>query len=235
MASWVVERRPFHRSEEDGFGGRFHSFPYADGAPGHMIMTLREPEEGGAVPEEDAAAPEEAEAPFAEDDSVFDRWFSLRVSGEYAYDLDGVHRPGAALLFDSAWRFGFETGWAVYLEPLPGGRVDSLTFGDLNVFWRFAQDERAEFRLGLGVRLMIDADRVDAGINASYAMDVFPIRPLVISMVVDVGSLGETLVVHGRGSLGVMLSRLEVYAGYDIKLIDPVLFQGPMGGLRVWY
>jgi hypothetical protein len=82
---------------------------------------------------------------------------------------------------------------------------------------------------------MIDGTRVDAGFNASYAMDIFPMRPLVLSASVDVGQLGYALVVHGRGTVGVMLARVELYAGYDVMLIDPVLFQGPIAGVRLWF
>jgi len=60
----------------------------------------------------------EPEDPFAEEPALSSQ-LSLRMVAEYAYDLDGaIHRPGGSLLLDTSLRFGLESAWNVYVEPL---------------------------------------------------------------------------------------------------------------------
>ena len=224
---WAMERAPFTRDAEAPFGASFHAYPYAAGSSGHLIT---------APLDRDAAGQEPPDDPFGDDEPALSPFLSMRMSAEYAYDLDGgIHRPGGGLLLDSNIRVGLESAWSVYIEPLTGGMYDELVFGDVNVFFRVAQDEHAESRLGVGARLMLDGDQVDAGFNATWALDVFPVDPLVLSLSIDAGNLGYAFVSHSRATVGLMLSRVELYAGYDVKTIDAIVFHGPLGGLRVWF
>jgi len=223
---WAIERTPFEPFDQDPFGGRFAAYPYAGSAAGHIL-----PRPLGASREAPAPADDD---PFAEEPAL-GRYLHLRLSGEYAYDVDGaVHRPGGAMLLDTSLRIGLESSWNVYVEPLAPNATDELTFGDVNVFFRLAQDDWAEFRLGVGANLMLDGGRVDAGFNGTFALDVFPVDPLVLAVAFDAGMLGDAFALRARGTLGIMLSRLELFAGYDVHTIDNILFHGPVAGARVW-
>jgi hypothetical protein len=223
---WAAERAPL---SDDGITlSAFLPYPYWEGRPGRMVVARDTAEDPLVVPPEvfDPAANPLGTAP----------WFAMRFSGEYAYDVDGLHRPAGSFLIEVASiRLGLETAWSGYLEPLPDGTTDRLVFGDVNLFFRNAQHERFEFRFGLGANLMIDAEDVDAGVNATWQVDLFPVRPLVLSVSADVGNLGYAFVAHLRGAVGVMLSRLELFAGYDARWVGSVLFHGPLAGARIWF
>ena len=130
---WAIERTPFEAFDQDPFGGRFAAYPYAGSAGGHIIPAPLGVAGGVAAPDPDD--------PFAQEPAL-GRYLHLRFSGEYAYDVDGaIHRPGGALLLDTSLRFGIESAWSVYVEPLAPNATDDLTFGDVNVFFRLAQDD----------------------------------------------------------------------------------------------
>jgi len=116
-----------------------------------------------------------------------------------------------------------------------GGGTDDLVVGDVNLVYRFAQSELACLRSGLGFRMLADCHRSDFGFNFTYGGDVFPVRPLVLSGLVDLGNLGSAFVVHGRASAGVVYSGWEFFLGYDFLRIGTVNLQGPMLGVRLWF
>jgi hypothetical protein len=120
------------------------------------------------------------------------------------------------------------------LERLPNGQLDNLNVGDINLFYRVMSHPRAQMRFGLGWRYMIDAIGVENGFNLTFALDLFLIRPMVISANADVGNLGQALFFHGRLTIGAIIKRVEIFAGYEAMLIGPVLFHGPVGGIRLW-
>lgn len=62
-----------------------------------------------------------------------------------------------------------------------------------------------------------------------------PVKPLVISTVLDAGTLGHAGVIHARLTGGVLRSRWEAYLGYDFLRIGSVNLQGPLLGVRFWF
>ncbi len=164
--------------------------------------------------------------------------WSARLEADYAIDLDRVHRPAFALTLESICGLGLGARWTHYLEPLPGGALDQLGIGDVQVTYRVFQGPLAEVRLGLGARVMAD-DGATLGFSATGAIDLFPVDPLVLSAALDVGNLGRAFYGRGQVSLGIALARLEPYLGYDaVWIAGPdarVLFQGPRAGVRLWF
>ncbi|HSA23635.1 MAG TPA: hypothetical protein P5076_19395 [Myxococcota bacterium] len=164
--------------------------------------------------------------------------WSARIEAEYALDFARAHRPGLALTIDSTWGLGLSTRWTHYLEPTSSGELDQLGIGDVHVTYRVVEAPFLEVRLGLGARAMAD-DGATLGVSAMGALDAFPIEPLVLSAMIDLGNLGQAFYAHGRISLGVALDRVEPYLGYDaVWIAGPdaaVLFQGPSAGVRLWF
>jgi len=71
--------------------------------------------------------------------------------------------------------------------------------------------------------------RVDAGFNGMVAFDVFPLAPLVLSAAVDLGMLGQAFALRARGTLGVILTRVELFGGYDVMALDEPRLPRPRG------
>jgi hypothetical protein len=110
-----------------------------------------------------------------------------------------------------------------------------LLLGDVNLVYRFAQHEQAQFHFGLGGRLLTDDSDTDLGVNVTYGADIYPVKPLVLSTSIDFGTLGSARLFHGRATVGIICSGWEVYTGYDYLRIGSADLQGPMIGLRYWF
>lgn len=158
---------------------------------------------------------------------------ALAVSAEYGYELDGLYKPAARAMIYTSFRLGLESGWTWFTEKIEEG-YDWLVVGDVNLLWRFAQHEAIAWYSGAGVRLMTDDAGWNAGFNFTYGFDAFPVNPVVLSAVIDLGNLGWAFVFHGRGHLGITRFGVEFFAGWDALLIGNVMLQGPMIGLRGW-
>lgn len=167
-----------------------------------------------------------------------DKSWSLRVAMEGAYLGDDLWR--SAWDIEIAWRrlsLRSETGF--YIER---GFVDALWMGSVVGYIAFVMQPKVVWRVGLGPSYVIDARRVDdpervdaAGIDGSTSLDVFPVRPLVLSGRADIGKLGGALTVSARGTFGVMVRRFEGYGGYEYRAIGRVKTHGPVFGVRVWF
>jgi hypothetical protein len=103
---------------------------------------------------------------------------------------------------------------------------------------RFAQGKRADLRSGLGMRhYRLDEDRW--GFDSLYGIDFFTRHHIVGRMELHLGSLSRAVVFEGRGTLGVMLGKVEVYGGGDfMAVVGPqknARLGGAVGGVRVWF
>lgn len=196
------------------FVGSFARHPYAGGYPGYMAIDRTGTGEGPPA--------------------GFRPW-SGRVFVEESNDFDGLNRVNAQLLLETDSRFGFQGGWSYLSERLWCGCYDDAFLGDANVVFRFAQSECAQFRAGLGVRVLSDRYDTDVGFNFTYGADFYPGKPFIVSGQLDAGTLGSAGVVRVRGTAGVIRSKFEVFVGYDYLRIGSVDLQGPVIGLRLWF
>lgn len=202
----VLGDEPYNR-------GYFLPYPYADGKPGSMLIPT---------------APHVPVPPAARDRS-------LRVLVEDSYDMEGVNSLRCNLLLSTSQRFICEASWTCMTEQLDGGGLDRLSMLDAGLGFRFAQHEKVQMRAGLGAVLMVDEGNADRGWFFSYDGDFFPARPWVVSAGIDLGGLGNAFMFHWRLSAGALMSRYEVFAGYDSLSIGTVTIRGPMLGLRGWF
>lgn len=194
--------------------------PYAGGHPGYLWL--------------DRAVLAPPDTPVPPPPPGLKGW-AVRLSIEEGNDFDHVNRLGGEVRLDTQSRFGVLGHWNWYHETFSCGCTDDFFVGDLNMTYRFAQHELAQFYTGAGWRVLADSYRAREGVNLLYGFDLFPIQPLVISGLVDGGTVGSLGVIHTRASLGLVRKNWELMGGYDFLRIGWVDLQGPFVGLRLWF
>ena len=217
-------------SRDYGFPGA----PYLGGIDGYVrIAGVTD-----GLPDPDAAAhPEQVLL----GDSV-----AIRAAAEGSWIDPDVQRFGVSLLVTTSARLELGTEWSLFQEKLapgdpvnPNGGVDHLWLGSTDVGFVFAQGPHSQFHTGIGVRSLLDPiGGNEHGVNFHYAMDFYPVRPLVLSFRGDLGNAGEAMVTRLRGTAGVVIGHIEVYGGWDNTWIGSgdtwQDFGGVVGGLRIW-
>ena len=185
----------------------FPGYPYSDQSDGYLV--------------------------FGTDNDVALNPFGVRFTSEYANNFSGLERIGSRLQLDSMSRFGLDTEWNYWQEQVPGGD-DRLWTGDVNLVFRFAQSEHAQFYTGLGMN-WLGGGQTDVGFNFTYGFDWFPSEPLVVRSVLDMGTIGNADLYHNKTTIGFVYKHLELYTGYDILQIGDTNLQGMIGGLVLWW
>jgi hypothetical protein len=168
-------------------------------------------------------------------DAEYLKPWAVRLALDEGNDFNGLNRVNGRLTVDTSSRLGATTNWSWFARKLSCGCIESSVVGDLNVTARFAQHEWVQMYAGVGARLRTYGCDTQAGFNCLYGADVFPVRPVVLSALFEVGNLDDMLVVHARGTVGAALGRIEVFAGYDFLRIGTVNYQGPLVGVRLWF
>ncbi|MCI0360690.1 MAG: hypothetical protein L0211_19610 [Planctomycetaceae bacterium] len=159
---------------------------------------------------------------------------ALRVRGEVGTGFDDLDWIGGKLLIDTSSRWGIDSDVRYVREDLDASR-DSLWLGDANVLFRFAQSEFLQFHTGLGMNYLSDTVGSEFGFNFTYGFDFQPVRPLVFSAELDLGTLGHASVVHVRTTAGVVYGPGEAFVGYDLYDIGSTQIQGLAAGVQIWY
>lgn len=208
-----------HVALGDDYGRKFAylSHPYAGGHPGFILQ------DGRDAPRRDGRGR-----------SVLGGGSSLQTSLEGAPIDPQMTRFGLAARLSGSSRFELETRWDLFTEALPSGEVDQLWLGDVTLNWQHAVGRHGQFRTGVGVRAMSDKGEMTYGVNFSYGMDLYPVRPLVIHAGFDVGTVGSATVTQLQATLGLMVGAVEFYAGYDQTWVDDIDLGGPTAGVRLW-
>jgi hypothetical protein len=208
----------------------FPRFPYDD-TPGHIMFGPTLVAEAHCEPDEPWGEPGHARYVWP---SRPRRWAG-RVRMEYANDFDDVQRVNTHLLLTTASRFGLDTQVDFLSERLPDGSHDALALGDLNVVYRFAQGENAQFRSGIGLNWLDDPAETNVGFNFTYGADFFPHNPWILSATMDWGTLGSAELFRFRTTAGVQYHGIELYTGYEYLDIDTTQLNNILAGVRVWF
>lgn len=162
------------------------------------------------------------------------KW-AWRARNDYGTNFSGTEWIGGNLLFETTPRIGGETDFRYLQEELPSGGHDSLWLGDANLFWRFAQSDQTQMRAGVGFNWLSDREHSDFGFNFTYAIDWYPVQPLLISAELDLGNLNEAWLFHIRTTAGVTWRGAEAFVGYDLYDIDHFQSPGMVAGVRLWF
>ena len=189
-------------------------YPYADGSPGFVRIVEPDPD----WPMRDRIGG------------------TFTLDGAYLGPTLGRAGLGAELM---GRRFGLALDLSPRLETAPW---DALTLGSVFVLVAPVLRPRWQVQMGLGAAVMIDGPvappetRTDAaGVAGTLRTSVFPVRPLVLRGRLDLGRLGDATTLTVRATLGVMVRRTELFAGYETRHVGRVIVRGPTAGLRVWF
>ena len=136
------------------------------------------------------------------------------LQGQYGDDFDDIFHANGRVLMENSSRFGIDAEFNYRNEEIPTGH-DELWTGDVNLTYRFAQNEKWQFRAGLGVNWLTYNRDSDSGINFTYGADWFPDDPWVVSGLLDWGRIGDAGLFHGRTTIGVSHNGWGVFTGYD--------------------
>lgn len=127
------------------------------------------------------------------------------------------------------------TGFAL-VEEGDDGELDKLYFLEPGVSWLFALGDRAQFRMGAEFVLMLDPKGSTVpGITGTYAIDWFPIDPLVLTFEFGGGVLGERFYSHTEVTLGLVLGPVEPFVGYEARFVGDEYLGTGSAGLRIWF
>lgn len=165
-----------------------------------------------------------------------------KLSGSFA--IDGAHlgpglgRAGLDVQL-MVRRFGLHLDFSPHVEL---DARDALMLGSTALMFAPILRPRWQLYAGVGVGAMIDgrvlprAERSDAaGFNATFQTTVLPIRPLVLRGRFDLGTLGAAQTMLGRGTVGALVQRWEIFGGYEARRVGDVVLHGPTAGARVWF
>lgn len=201
----------------------FPAAPYVDGIDGYVRIA-------GMTP----PAPGMATAQALSGRTVLGQGGALRLYAEGgAADLQ-LQRGAAGFLWSGAHRFELSGELRGYSERLGDGSREQLWLGSAAVSLLFAQNEFAQFRSGLGLRWMPDGDSGHRGWHLLYGVDLYPARPLVVSLHGEAGMLGEAPIAALRGTAGAVVGQVEVYGGYEGLWIGDVDLGSWLVGVRLW-
>ena len=169
------------------------------------------------------------------DNPLFVKGWSVRSSLDYGNDFNGLNRLGGDLFLDTNfWRLGFLGHFNYSRESEDGSRADALIV-DANVTFRTVQNEWMFLHVGLGGRMWTAYGDAHGGVNALYRGDFFPLQPLHLTTLAEVGNLDRLLFLHFQANLGFTWRHGELFIGYDFTRVSRVNLQGPAIGLRLWF
>ncbi len=198
--------------------------PYADGAQGYVRIA-------GVTP---AAVLVDVVAVNGAGETLLGRGSALRVWAEGgAADLS-LARGSVGLLWSGAHRLELSGEVRMFHERLSGTKSDQLWLGSLGAHYVFAQSEGAQLRSGVGLRVMPDGANQFTGAYFSYGVDLYPARPLIVSVTGDIGALNGAAVGSLRATLGAIVDQVEVYGGYEGFWIGNNDLSMALLGARLW-
>jgi hypothetical protein len=159
----------------------------------------------------------------------------VRARSDFGTNFGRIDWVGGNVLVESTMRLGVESDFRVLQESGPGTGLDSATLGDANLFFRFAQSDQFQARAGLGLNYLSDRADTNFGGNFTYAVDWYPVKPVIVSAEFDLGWLGHESLFHFRVTEGVNWKYGEAYVGYDYYDVGNFQIGGMVAGVRLWF
>ena len=136
--------------------------------------------------------------------------------------------------------FEIHAGYSLYVEPLDGGGLEALALGRVGAAYRVLDEYDLQLRVGGSLRHWQDAHGARFGGEVLAGLDMFPADPVVLTIEGAAGFVGDAWSVEVRGTLGVLIEIVELYAGWHHVALEAmngtggVELTGPIAGLRLW-
>lgn len=190
----------------------FRDYPYQDGSLGHAVYEIDE-------------------------DAIFARDSAGRVSLGVGYmGNDGWRASGRARWMHSS-RFDFDVT-AIGFGEFDDGEIDAATFLSTHIGLRFVETDTFTMRSGIGASLWQTQGLWAGGFDFYYGFDWFLVEPIVFSLNMELGSLGEAFRFGFQGSMGALIGRTELFIGWEHFVlandVGVVELGGPQVGVRLW-
>lgn len=223
LAPWTL---PHAALDQPCYAG-FAAYPYADG-PG-----LLRPRAGPKC------LPGASDSPLSEADAAVDTSHSLAANAdlEGGYVLGNIVAGSIGARLQLPMRLELE-GRITMWRDLEAHPPEQALGGTLLGGFRFAQAKYVTFRTGVGMRVFSLHETL-FGVDFLYGLDVYGQHPIVFHLDLHGGTLGKALAGQARATLGVQLSKFELYAGYDHTAFAGngrvTRLGGPVLGLRAWF
>lgn len=162
---------------------------------------------------------------------------AFRLDAEVGWAIGGAARAGVAARIQLPFSIDFATRYSLFIEPLEEG-VAAAALGRTGLELRIFESPEMQLRLGGGLRHFQDGAGGVFGGDFIVGVDLFPVRPLILTGEASVGMVGEAIVAMARLQVGFIVDITEICVGYHYEgLITEnvhVDLGGPMLGLRVW-
>ena len=139
----------------------------------------------------------------------------LRIRLDYADNFLAQQKISTHFIFESRNRWGVDGSFDYLRESVAADQHEQLWVGDVNVIWRFAQMDKAQMRVGLGMNWQRAAAGTENGINFTYGGDFYLSEPQIISADLDWGRLGSAGLFRMRSTYGRQIGRAKVYVGHE--------------------
>jgi hypothetical protein len=214
-------------------------FPYEHGYEGYAVVEEREygPEDGdlvGVTVQPPGASVEEGNA------------VAFQAGADYMYDWDNVHLVTATGRLETSVGFGMALRHTALIEPLgvvlapPSRRLDMMHLTELWASIRPVTTSTLLLRMGGSGMLMVYDGRAWGGVLGGLELELFPVRPIVVTAGFGGGRLKRAGYVRARMTAGVIVGPAELYAGYGMQAffgegVESIIYHGLVGGLRFWF
>lgn len=160
---------------------------------------------------------------------------ALRLEAEAGYVLAGAGRAALSARVQLPFYVDLSARYSLYWEP---NAADLVAIGNIDVEVRLIDAIGIQVRLGVGVRHFQDGDGGLFGPGGLIALDLFLVRPLVLSVEAGMGIVGDALLASVRSRMGWIIDATEIYVGYHFEALlgstAEVALGGPMLGARQW-
>lgn len=205
---------------------RFADYPYAEGAKG---LILRPPKivygwDGTAHSETgDRVVPRSVQS------------WSGQLGAETGVGVnDGIMRFGLRARLQLPMRIQFDSDWSLLREHDREG-VDVVLMGREHLSIRFAESSQIHFYSGLGPQHFCDSRGCVHGVDVTWGLEAFPVRPMLFALEGSLGNLDQAFAPGIRTRVGCLFGPVEASLGWHQRWIDGIPLGGPFAGIAGWF
>jgi hypothetical protein len=159
--------------------------------------------------------------------------FSISLSGHYFYDESDLTGYGFRARLSPHPFVNAEIHFSDLTEKLDT-RDDHLKLYNVFVNYNRLRLERFAFWWGLGLK-GLQGDKTYNGFAFNIGTEIYPARPISLSLNYSGGFINDTYVPDFFGSLNLHLYRFAIFAGYQYWSAGSAKIDGITGGIKLFF